>query len=382
MGTNSESSEQSIVVVGMACVYPGAHSPEELWENVLAGRRFFRKAPAERFPADYVDADPNAPGKSYTDQMAVITDWTFDPIEFRIPPVTANVTDTGGLKGETQVAITIAPNTPPTITIDGPTNGTSFAPGDPVSFAGSASDVEDGDRTATLVWNSSIDGDFGTGGSFSTTMLSPGPHTITAQATDSLGISGSAQITITITGASTIDVRVSASLDDAEERISNGKLKLTSSDLELILDKSRDQVVGMRFNGINILQGATVTNAYVQFQADETSTVVTTLVVQGQLSDNALTFASVNGDITSRPRTFAAVSWSPASWNTKGEADLDQRTPNIKTVIQEIVNQTGWLPGNSIAIIITGTGRRTAESFDGVPAAAALLHVEWNGGEG
>jgi len=30
--------KDSIAIIGMACVYPGAHSPEQLWENVLAGR--------------------------------------------------------------------------------------------------------------------------------------------------------------------------------------------------------------------------------------------------------------------------------------------------------------------------------------------------------
>ena len=49
-----------IAIVGMACVYPGAHSPQELWQNVLAGRRFFRKSPSERLPlTDYFDPDPN-----------------------------------------------------------------------------------------------------------------------------------------------------------------------------------------------------------------------------------------------------------------------------------------------------------------------------------
>ena len=77
----------------MACEFPGAHSPEELWQNVLAGRRFFRKAPPERLPPEYFDPDPDAPGKSYCDQMAVLTDWVFDPVEFHIPPVTFQVTD-------------------------------------------------------------------------------------------------------------------------------------------------------------------------------------------------------------------------------------------------------------------------------------------------
>ncbi|MBI3798495.1 MAG: SDR family NAD(P)-dependent oxidoreductase, partial [Deltaproteobacteria bacterium] len=83
----------SIAIIGMACVYPGAHSPEELWENVLAGRRFFRKMPPERLPRDYFDVDPTAPGKSYCDLAAVITNWTFDPVAFRIPPVTVEASD-------------------------------------------------------------------------------------------------------------------------------------------------------------------------------------------------------------------------------------------------------------------------------------------------
>jgi acyl transferase domain-containing protein len=83
-----------IAIIGMACVYPGAHSPEELWQNVLAGRRYFRKTPPERLPlSDYFDPDPETPGKTYSDQMALITGWSFDPLKFRIPPVTANATD-------------------------------------------------------------------------------------------------------------------------------------------------------------------------------------------------------------------------------------------------------------------------------------------------
>jgi enediyne polyketide synthase len=85
--------EKSIAIVGMACEFPGAHTPEELWENVLAGRRFFRKAPAERMPPEYFHPDPKEPDKSYCDRMAVITGWEFDPLQFRIPPVTARASD-------------------------------------------------------------------------------------------------------------------------------------------------------------------------------------------------------------------------------------------------------------------------------------------------
>ena len=91
--TSDPTAREAIAVVGMGCVYPGAHSPEELWENVLAGRRFFRKAPSERMPPEYFDADPLAPDKSYCDRMAVISGWEFDPLKFRIPPITVRTSD-------------------------------------------------------------------------------------------------------------------------------------------------------------------------------------------------------------------------------------------------------------------------------------------------
>ena len=37
-----------VAVVGMACRYPDADTPQELWENVLAQRRAFRQLPGER----------------------------------------------------------------------------------------------------------------------------------------------------------------------------------------------------------------------------------------------------------------------------------------------------------------------------------------------
>src|SRR5207302_6926716 len=39
---------EGIAVVGLACCYPGANTPDELWENVLAQRRAFRRIPATR----------------------------------------------------------------------------------------------------------------------------------------------------------------------------------------------------------------------------------------------------------------------------------------------------------------------------------------------
>jgi len=191
------------------------------------------------------------------------------------------------------------------------------------------------------------------------------------------------ELTVTVAGSAGqqfIDSRVSATSDDAEEA-AGGAVSLGSSDLELLLDGDH-QTVGVRFSNITLSQCSSVTSAHVQFQADEADSVATSILIQGQKAANAGTFVNSSGNISSRPRTAASVPWSPAPWGVIGQAGIDQQTPDISSIIQEIVNQPTWASGNSMALIFTGTGRRTAESFDGVPAAAPLLHIESIAGNG
>ncbi len=137
----------------------------------------------------------------------------------------------------------------------------------------------------------------------------------------------------------------------------------------------------MRFNNVAIPKGSTIVNAYLQFQTDETNSEPTALSIQGQDDSNALTGTSTNGDISNRASPdVTVVSWNPVPWTIRGEAGPNQQTPDITSVIQEIVSRLGWSDGNSLVVIITGTGKRVAESYDGVPAGAPLLHVEYNTG--
>src|ERR671925_1373223 len=181
-------------------------------------------------------------------------------------------------------------------------------------------------------------------------------------------------------GSPSGDVRIAASSDDAEEKPS-GSMDLTSSDLELVTDGTAVQTVGLRFPGLAVPQGATVTNAYIQFVADEAQSEATALTIKAQAADNAATFTTGAFNVSSRPRTSASVAWSPAAW-TAGAAAAAQRTPNLAAVVQEVVNRPGWASGNALAFIVTGSGHRTAVSFNGAAARAPVLHVEVSGGGG
>lgn len=75
----------AIAIVGMACCYPDAHSPAELWENVLAQRRSFRRMPSERLNlSDYWSSNPTVPDRTYASEAALIEGYEFDRVDFRV----------------------------------------------------------------------------------------------------------------------------------------------------------------------------------------------------------------------------------------------------------------------------------------------------------
>ena len=85
---------QRIAITGLACEYPGASSPAQMWENVLTQRRAFRRLPDERLSrADYYWPDPYASDRFYTDMAAVIEGYEFDRVGFTVSGSTYRSTD-------------------------------------------------------------------------------------------------------------------------------------------------------------------------------------------------------------------------------------------------------------------------------------------------
>src|SRR5207247_3066663 len=108
-----------------------------------------------------------------------------------------SATDSDGAVGSAQVHVTITPS-PPVVTIDAPPAGTRVFVGTSLAFSGTATDATDGTLTPALRWTSDRDGAIGVGGSFATTRLSIGTHTVTAAATDAGGLTGHAERTVVI----------------------------------------------------------------------------------------------------------------------------------------------------------------------------------------
>lgn len=205
-----------------------------------------------------------------------------------------------------------------------------------------------------------------------------------------------AQLVVEYLPVTTISKRIAAASDDLEEYVSAGNPStgkilgnndVGSSDLEFGWESSAgdEQLVGLRFTDLNIPAGALIQNAYIQFTVDATSKNTNPCVVNIKAEDNnnPITFSDTTRfGMSSRLKLSDSTQWivsNGGTWNTVGSATVDQRTPNLKNLVQSIVNKTGWNKGNAMAFYLNGTGVREVEAFDGDAPKAAQLVIQFLG---
>ncbi len=199
-----------------------------------------------------------------------------------------------------------------------------------------------------------------------------------ASATRTPPASATASRTPTPPAAITLQLRVGTGSDDAEEQSSDGLVVLQSSDLELVNDSgyAGEQTVGLRFEPLAIPPAARILSARIQFRADEADEAPTLLRFKAEATSNAAPFEASPYNLSARPRTSAYVEWDEVpAWQPGADR---YNTPNLAPIVQQVVDRGDWQSGNALAIIVTGSGERTAFSYEGNPSQAPLLIIEYS----
>jgi hypothetical protein len=169
----------------------------------------------------------------------------------------------------------------------------------------------------------------------------------------------------------TVNILVSQSSDDAEERLSSGSVDLTSSDLEMIRDGSNDQAVGVRFQNLELPKGAVIQYAFIEFTAKDAGSADAQLQIYCQDDVNPESFTSSSTNISGRDKTSQMTNWTPGTWT----AENIYQTPDLSEIITSVISKSEWDAGNAMTFIIEGSGTRNAHSFDGSSAKAPQLVI-------
>lgn len=165
------------------------------------------------------------------------------------------------------------------------------------------------------------------------------------------------------------------------------RVVLGSSDVEIgqrTDGQNCEQLVGLHFTDIDIANSASISHAFLTFDVDErngrchedvdlqtecaAASAAVTLKVTAVASDDASRIVAHRENLSNRPRTRAEVAWSPDPWTTEHAL---KRTPDISSVLQEVVDRPGWREGGAILLIVekvAGNGSRIAETQFATPS--------------
>ncbi|MBM4367021.1 MAG: acyltransferase domain-containing protein, partial [Deltaproteobacteria bacterium] len=87
-----------LAVVGAGAIFPGSLDYPGFWKNVLSKKDLVTGVPESHWRvADYYDADPKAPDKTYAKRGAFLPDVPFDAMGFGVPPSILPATDSSQL---------------------------------------------------------------------------------------------------------------------------------------------------------------------------------------------------------------------------------------------------------------------------------------------
>lgn len=159
-------------------------------------------------------------------------------------------------------------------------------------------------------------------------------------------------------------------------KVSGSSWDYTDTELPFGVDVWGDaSEMGLRFEGVTIPQGSTINSATLKGYLSSFGITDGTLrtKVYGIDEDNTATMTS---DPTGRTKTTAAVDWDEAS-------KTDPITsPDISTIVQEIVDRAGWSSGNAMGFLIPDDGSDSGPnsnyySYDGDSTKDFELTVDW-----
>ena len=176
--------------------------------------------------------------------------------------------------------------------------------------------------------------------------------------------------------ATTITRQVAAGEDDAEYGHSS---YLESTYLEFgYVDTIPDYVdVWVRVPSVDIPQGSTIDSAYLEFYVPSDQSASVDGIIQAQDEDDAARLTSAS-DYENATWTAASVSWSPGSWT----GGTWVPSPDIASVIQEIVDRGGWSSGNHLGLRWrdddeSSSGFREPQDYDDSSTEAPRLEITY-----
>lgn len=173
-----------------------------------------------------------------------------------------------------------------------------------------------------------------------------------------------------------IQSTVSDNRGDGYQRV-GGYLNVTENSMDIPNEKEDGARVGFVFEDLDIPRYAEVTKAYIEIEANESSSTPISIDFAYEDIDSSELFSSSN-DINSRNWVGGYRVDVTEYWNNVGKYQMD-----VTDLVKDAVGRVAWCGGNNLAVSMTNaipgdTSTREIETHESGSAYPAILTVEWD----
>jgi type IV pilus assembly protein PilY1 len=173
--------------------------------------------------------------------------------------------------------------------------------------------------------------------------------------------------------AGTTVLQISGQDENAEEK-SNG---YQSTGSELTFRNNANDYVGLRFENLQLPQGATIVAAHLEFTAYQNGTGShASMRIQGVAQDLPADFNPYKRYLLRDKPKVGLVEWNAIpAWYRNNV----YQSPPVTSIVQALVNRNGWAAGNDLMLVLSdfGSSRRGGYTYKGKPSGAAKLVIRY-----
>ena len=161
---------------------------------------------------------------------------------------------------------------------------------------------------------------------------------------------------------------ISSGNDDAYQI---GSTVNTNASTLKVSEGTSSVLLGLRYQNLNIPRGATITGAYLRFTSSAFNTGATDITFSAELAGNSAAFATSSNNLSSRTKTNNSVLWNTSNdWPISGETIA---SPDLTSIIQEVVDQGTWCGGNALSLLINSVGGSASSARKAVTSEEGLV---------
>lgn len=171
-----------------------------------------------------------------------------------------------------------------------------------------------------------------------------------------------------------LQLSVSSGADDAIEVWNLGTMDSSHQDVHL----GWEEFGAIRLDGVGIPQGSQILSAQFEFVAFHNDSQSCSVNISAEASDDSAPFGTTSGYLSGLPQTTASVDWSSIEAWTAGS---QYQSPELRIIIQELVNRPGWAQGNALTVLFetnaSSVGKRGVTAYETSAAQAPKLTVTY-----